>query len=63
QKRSLKAQFKASDRLKAKVIIILGEDEAASQTAVIKNTATREQFTVKENELVATVEKIMKGDN
>ncbi|MBQ7223574.1 MAG: histidine--tRNA ligase [Erysipelotrichaceae bacterium] len=63
QKRSLKAQFKASDRLKARVIVILGEDEAASQTAVIKNTATREQFTVKEDELVATVEKILKGDN
>lgn len=55
QGRSLKAQFKASDRLRAKAIVIIGEDEYSNRLAVVKNTATKEQVTVSIDELTNTV--------
>ena len=55
QGRSLKAQFKASDRLMAKAIVIIGEDECKNGNVVIKNTETKEQVTVEFDKLTETV--------
>lgn len=44
--RSLKAQMKVADKLGAKYVVILGEDEIASQAATVRNMATSEQKTV-----------------
>ena len=50
--RSVKAQFKYSDKINAKFTIVIGEDELSNDTATLKNMKTSEQFTVKLSELV-----------
>lgn len=44
--KSFKSQFKAADRKKAKVVILLGENELKNQQVAMKNVATQEQVTV-----------------
>ena len=41
--KSLKAQMKAADRIRAKYVYIIGEDELAKKSAVLKNMETGEQ--------------------
>ena len=50
--RSVKAQFKYSDKINAKFTIVIGDDELANDSATLKNMATSEQTTVKLSELV-----------
>ncbi len=50
--KKLKGQFKAADRLKAKFIAVLGEDELAQQIVNVKDTTTGEQIEVKLDELI-----------
>ena len=50
--RSVKAQFKYSDKINAKFTIVIGDDELSNDTATLKNMKTSEQFTVKLSELV-----------
>ena len=51
--RSIKAQFKLSDREKATVVVIVGESELASGTVMLKNLATGEQSAFARAELVS----------
>lgn len=51
--RSMKAQFKTSDRKNALNIIIIGEDELNNHLVTIKNTLTKKQDTIKFDELIA----------
>jgi histidyl-tRNA synthetase len=41
--RKIKAQFKAADRLKAKYVAILGDDELKNNKINVKNMATGQQ--------------------
>ncbi len=50
--RSVKAQMKMADRLKAKYSIILGDDELMKDTASIKEMETGEQVEIKLSNLV-----------
>ena len=50
--RSVKAQFKYSDKINAKFTIVIGDDELANDSATLKNMSTSEQTTVKLSELV-----------
>ena len=50
--KSLKAQFKYSDKINAKYTIVIGDDELDKDLATLKNMATSEQTTVKLSELV-----------
>ena len=50
--RSLKAQFKYADKLKAKYVIVVGDDEINSNQVTLKNMSTGEQTLVKVNELI-----------
>jgi histidyl-tRNA synthetase len=50
--KKLKGQFKAADRLKAKFIAVLGEDELAQHIVNVKDTTTGEQIEVKLDELI-----------
>ena len=50
--KSLKAQFKYSDKINAKYTIVIGDDELVNDEATLKNMATSEQTTVKLSELV-----------
>jgi len=60
--RSLKAQFKSVDRFKAKVAVIVGEEELANNQVNIKNTSNGEQVTVSFDEMIDTVERIIEGE-
>ena len=62
QGRSLKAQFKASDRSGARAIVILGEDEYAEGKAQVKDTVNKTQVTVSFDELTETVRKMTEGE-
>ena len=44
--RSLKAQMKYADKIKAIYTVVLGDDEVANQSAVAKNMLTKEQITL-----------------
>ena len=44
--RSLKAQMKYADKIKAIYTVVLGDDEIANQKAVAKNMLTKEQITL-----------------
>ena len=50
--RSVKAQFKYSDKINAKFTIVIGDDELANDTATLKNMSTSEQPTIKLSEIV-----------
>lgn len=51
--RSLKTQMKRADRLDASHVVILGEDELASGTALVRDMTSREQVSVAVAQLVA----------
>ena len=55
--KSLKAQFKYSDKLNAKYTVVIGDDELANDTATLKNMKTSEQTTIKLSELVDELRK------
>jgi len=44
---SLKAQMKLADKLGAKMVLMLGEDELSKQEVTVRNMGTKEQTTVK----------------
>jgi len=53
--RSLKAQLKRADRLGARKVVILGEQELAAGAAVVRDLARREQETIPLADLAATL--------
>lgn len=55
--KSLKAQFKYSDKINAKFTIVIGDDELANNSATLKDMRTSEQTTVKLSELVDELKK------
>ena len=50
--RSVKAQFKYSDKINAKFTIVIGDDELDNDSATLKNMSTSEQTTIKLSEIV-----------
>ena len=50
--RSLKAQFKQADRLNAKFLIILNDEDINKKMIKIKDNVTKEEVTINEDELV-----------
>ena len=57
--RSLKAQFKSSDRKKARFVIIIGEDEVKNDSVTLKDTLTKAQEEVPVNELTARMDQLL----
>lgn len=51
QGRKMKAQFKTADRLQAKYVLVLGEEELDKQVISVKNMKTKEQTEVRVTEL------------
>jgi histidyl-tRNA synthetase len=49
--RSLKSQMRLADRLKAKTVANIGEEELKTGTVVLRNMATKEQRPIREDEL------------
>ena len=59
QNRSMKAQFKTVDRMKANFAIIIGDDEVDQEVVNIKDTRTGNQETVALEDILAYLEKKM----
>lgn len=57
--RSLKAQFKSSERKNARFVVIIGEDEVKSNTVTLKDSLTKSQESVNKDELVARIDQLM----
>ena len=53
--RSLKAQMKLADRLNAKYVMILGEDEINNNSAVVRNMQTKEQEEIPLKDAVSSI--------
>ena len=49
--RSLKSQMRLADKLKAKGVLIIGDEELKSGTLVLREMATKEQRNVREEDL------------
>ncbi len=52
---SLKSQMRTADKLGAKFVLIIGDDEVAKGEAVLRNMVTKEQVNVKFSDIVSTV--------
>jgi histidyl-tRNA synthetase len=50
--RSLKSQMRLADKLRAKAVMIIGDEELKSGTLVLRDMATKEQRNVREEDLV-----------
>lgn len=61
--RSLKSQFKSSERKGAKLVIIIGDDEVNDKTITIKNTLDKTQDNIKYDELIDYIDNILGGEN
>ncbi len=57
---SMKSQMRLADKLKAKYVLILGEEEEKNQSVVIKNMATGDQEIVNWDEVVEFLSKKLK---
>ena len=57
--RKIKAQFKSADSFKARTVITLGESEVESGRVTIKNNASRQEMTVRLNELMENAQAIL----
>ncbi len=55
----LPKQFKFADRMKVKVALVLGPDEAEQGLVVVKNLTTGEQAQVKREAVLASIQKII----
>lgn len=62
QKRKMKGQFKAADRLNAKYVLILGEEELQKRIINVKEMATGEQIEIPISQLIENMhEKLLGG--
>ena len=57
--RSLKAQFRTSERKNARFVLIIGEDEVNSGSVTVKDVLTKAQETVKKEELADRLDQLM----
>ncbi|GAE94126.1 histidyl-tRNA synthetase [Gracilibacillus boraciitolerans JCM 21714] len=59
QGKKFKAQFKAADRLQAKFVIVLGDDELAHNQIAVKNMETGEQEAIAIDQLITHMQGIL----
>ena len=50
--RNIKGNFKQADRLNAKFVIVIGEEEVRTNILTIKNNHTKEEYKVKLDDLI-----------
>ena len=61
--RNIKGNFKQADRLNAKYIIIIGEEEVKSNILTVKNNNTKEEYKVNIDELIEFLDKNIEEDH
>lgn len=57
--KSLKAQMRAADKLGAKYVAIIGEDEIKNHSITLRNMGTKEQSVIPERNFVTEMERIL----
>lgn len=57
--RSLKAQFKSTERKNARFIVIIGEDEVKNNCVTLKDSLTQAQESVNKDELIERMDQLM----
>jgi len=62
-KRSMKAQFKSADRKNARFTIIIGEDELKENKVSLKDSLTKEQYSLNKDELIDKLDQLMEDNN
>lgn len=60
--KGLKAQMKRADRLGAKNVLIMGDDELTMGRAVFRNMATREQHELNTENILDNIRKVLKDN-
>lgn len=58
-KRKISNNFKQADRLNSRFVMIIGENEINSNVMTIKNNKTKEEYKVKESELIDFLDKMV----
>ena len=61
--RSFKAQFKSVERKKAKVAILVGEDEIAANSVTIKKIDNQQQVTITLDKLIETMDQLFEEND
>ena len=61
--RSLKNNFKQADRLNAKYIIIVGEDEFTSKSITVKNNQTKEEYKISMDDIIDFFDEKLEEDD
>lgn len=57
--RGLKGAMKGADRAGASIALVLGEQELAEETVVLRNLRTREQHTIARDDVLSSVQKLL----
>jgi histidyl-tRNA synthetase len=57
----LQKQFKFADKMKIRIALTIGPDEAANGQVALKSLSNGEQITVKREAVVSEVEKLLKS--
>jgi len=57
----LQKQFKFADKMKARIVVTVGPDEAANGQVAVKNLVTGEQVTVKREAVAKEIRRILAG--
>lgn len=57
--KSLKAQMRTADRLGAKYVAIMGEDELKKRTITLRNMTTKEQSAIPESHFASEIERLL----
>ena len=60
--KSIKNNFKQAEKFNSKLIIIVGEDEIKKNYLTIKNLSTKEEFKVKNEEVLTFLDDVLAGD-
>jgi len=55
EKKSLKAQMRGADSMGAKFVLIIGEDEIVKGEAVLRDMKTKEQASIKFNDIISKI--------
>ena len=61
--RNIKGNFKQADRLNAKYVIIIGEEELNTKVLTVKNNNTKEEFKIKIEDLIEFLDKNIEEDH
>lgn len=60
--KNIKSNFKQADRLNAKFVILVGEEEQETKVLTVKNNITKEEYKIKEEDLLEFFDEQLEGE-